>query len=172
MTRRRAVPPGPAADRPAAGGPADPDPAAVDPDLDPGARRERRQFDVLAVVALGGGLGSVARYLLGQAWPARPGGFPWATFTINVTGCALLGALMVFVVQVWPPRRYVRTFLGVGVCGGFTTFSTYTMEIRDLAAGGHWASADAYAAGTLVAALAAVWAGMLAARLATRRTTP
>jgi CrcB protein len=127
--------------------------------------RLARQADVLAAVGLGGGLGSVARYLCGQAWPARPGGFPWSTFTVNVTGCFALGALMVYVLEVWPPSRYLRPFLGVGVCGGFTTFSTYAVETRDLAAAGHWAMADAYALDTLLAALAGVWLGMVVARL-------
>jgi CrcB protein len=120
---------------------------------------------VLATIALGGGLGSVARYLLIQTWPARAGAFPWATFTVNVTGCFLLGAVMVLMLQVWPPSRYLRPFLGVGVCGGFTTFSTYALEVRDLAAAGRWTLANAYTVDTLFAALAAVWLGVVAARL-------
>jgi hypothetical protein len=78
----------------------------------------RRDVDVLAVIALGGGIGSVARYGLARAWPTPPGGFPWATFVTNVVGCAVLGTLMYLVLEVWPPSRYRRPFLGVGVCGG------------------------------------------------------
>ena len=125
-----------------------------------------RQWDVLALVALGGGLGSVARYELGHAWPTPTGGFPWATFTINVLGSLALGALMVYVLEVWPPSRYRRPFLGVGIIGGFTTFSTYMNETRGLLATGHLAVADAYALTSLIAGLAAVWSGIVLARRA------
>jgi CrcB protein len=128
------------------------------------ARRVRRHRDVLAVIALGGGLGSLARYLVARALPAEPGAMPWATFLINVAGCAALGALMVYVTQVWPPRRYVRPFWGVGFLGGFTTFSTYTVELRGLLDHRAWAVAAGYGLGSLAAGLVAVWAGAAGAR--------
>jgi fluoride exporter len=133
------------------------------------ARRVRRHRDVLAAIALGGGLGSLARYLIAQALPHRPETFPWATFLTNVVGCAALGALMLYVTQVWPPRRYVRPFWGVGFLGGFTTFSTYTLELRGLLDHGAWAVAAGYGLGSLAAGLAAVWAGAAAARYASGR---
>ncbi|HEY9522657.1 MAG TPA: fluoride efflux transporter CrcB [Thermopolyspora sp.] len=129
----------------------------------------RRAWDVLAVIALGGGLGSAARYLAGLAIPAVSDGFPWATFLINVLGCLALGFLMVFVLEVWPPRRYVRPFLAVGVLGGFTTFSTYTAEVLDRLDDGLWALADSYAVDSLLAGLAAVWCGIALGRAATKR---
>ena len=132
------------------------------------ARRDRG-LDVLGVIAFGGGLGSVTRYLVSTALPVRPGHFPWATFLVNLSGCFALGLLMVFVVEIWPPRRYLRPFLGVGVLGGFTTFSTFAVEIRGLAAGGVRALADAYALNSLVGGLAAVWCGITLARLIARR---
>jgi CrcB protein len=132
------------------------------------ARRDRR-LDILAVIALGGGLGSVARYLVSTAIPVRPGHFPWATFLINMGGCLALGALMVFVLELWPPRRYVRPFAGIGVLGGFTTFSTFTVEIRGLAAHDAWVLADAYALNSLVGGVVAVWCGITLARLIGRR---
>jgi CrcB protein len=132
------------------------------------ARRDRR-LDILAVIALGGGLGSVARYLVSAALPVRTGQFPWATLLINVSGCLLLGALMVFVLEIWPPRRYVRPFAGVGILGGFTTFSTFAVESRGLAAHGAWALADAYALSSLAGGVTAVWCGIALARLITRR---
>ena len=85
----------------------------------------------LAAIAAGGGLGSVARYLLSQAFPAGPG-FPWAIFTVNVSGCFLLGLLMIYLLEVWPPRRYLRPFLAVGLIGGYTTFSTYAAAVMTL----------------------------------------
>lgn len=123
---------------------------------------------VLAAIALGGGLGSVARYLVGAAVTVPEGHFPWATFLINVTGCFALGLLMVFVLDVWPPRRYVRPFLGIGVIGGYTTFSTVTIEILRLPAGQAWA----YALGSLFAGLTSVWCGMTVARLIGRAGIP
>ncbi|NUO61851.1 MAG: fluoride efflux transporter CrcB [Hamadaea sp.] len=130
----------------------------------PPARRRGRAFAILAVIGLGGGIGSSGRYLLAHALPTPPDGFPWATFVTNVSGCFLLGALMVFVLDVWPPSRYVRPFFGVGVLGGFTTFSTFTGEIVHLAQDGRWAVADSYALDSLIAGLVAVWCGMALAR--------
>jgi CrcB protein len=131
--------------------------------------RRNRQLDVLAAIALGGGLGSVARYLVATALPVHPGRFPWSTFLINLSGSFMLGVLMVFVLEVWPPRRYVRPFVGIGVLGGFTTFSTFAVEVRGLAAHGSWALADAYALNSLVGGVAAVWCGITLARLSVRR---
>ncbi|MBO2454107.1 fluoride efflux transporter CrcB [Actinomadura barringtoniae] len=133
------------------------------------ARRVRRHRDILAVIAIGGGIGSLARYFIAQAMPTAPGAMPWATFLINVTGCAALGALMVYVTQVWPPRRYVRPFWGVGFLGGYTTFSTYALELRGLLDHGSWAIAALYGFGSLAAGLTAVWAGASAARYASGR---
>lgn len=122
---------------------------------------------MLAVVALGGGLGAIARYGLGRAWPAGPGGFPWATFAVNVLGCFAIGVLMVLITDVWVAHRLVRPFLGVGVLGGFTTFSTYANETRALLRPGTVPLAFGYLAGTLIAALLAVVAGAWIARAAT-----
>jgi fluoride exporter len=133
--------------------------------LAPRAKRRDRQWRVLAAVSLGGSLGSVIRYLISQALPVHPGHFPWATFTINVSGCLTIGLLMVLVLDVWPPNRYVRPFLGIGVLGGYTTFSTFAVELRALGAHGSWGIAAAYAAGSLVGGSAAVWCGMILARL-------
>jgi CrcB protein len=133
-------------------------------------QRSRRvianRWDILAVIAAGGALGSLARWELSQLLPHSADAFPWATFDTNVSGCLLLGALMVFVLDVWPPSRYVRPFLGVGVLGGFTTFSTYMLDARGLLVAGRTATAGAYLFGSLVAGLAAVWVGVTLARLA------
>src|SRR5262249_56116423 len=61
----------------------------------------------IAAVAVGGGIGSEARYLLSAAFPAGHG-FPWAIFAVNVSGCFCLGLLMVYLLEVWPPRRFLR----------------------------------------------------------------
>lgn len=124
----------------------------------------RGQGPVVAVVALGGAIGAVARYAASLWWPAQSGGFPWATFGINVVGCAVIGVFMVVITDVWAAHRLVRPFFGTGVLGGFTTFSTYAVDIQKLVDGGHPRTALAYLAGTLLAALAAVWLGVTAAR--------
>lgn len=106
----------------------------IDSDVDlsvPGQRREPA-LPVLGAIALGGGLGALARYGLTVALPTPPGHFPWATFVTNVSGCFLIGVLMVLVTEVWTAHRLVRPFLGVGVLGGFTTYSTYAVEFHGL----------------------------------------
>lgn len=129
-------------------------------------RALRSRWDVLAVIAAGGAVGSLARWGLGRAFAVPPGRFPWATFVTNVSGCLLIGALMVFVLDVWPPSRYRRPFLGVGVLGGFTTFSTYLLDTHGLLAARHPGTALTYLVGSLVAGLAAVWLGIWAGRAA------
>jgi fluoride exporter len=125
-------------------------------------------WDVLAVIAAGGALGSLARWGVGELLPWHGDGFPWATFVENVSGAFALGVLMVLLLDQWPPRRYVRPFVGVGLLGGYTTFSTYMLEARQLLAGDRAPLALAYLGGTLVTGLLAVWAGIVVARLAVR----
>jgi fluoride exporter len=119
----------------------------------------------LAAIAVGGGIGSVARYLLSVAFPAGPG-FPWAIFAVNVSGCFCLGVLMIYLLDVWPPHRYLRPFLAVGLIGGYTTFSTYAGGVLTLLIGKAPATADAYALTSVFAALVAVWFGLKAGRAA------
>jgi len=137
------------------------------------ARRTlKNRWDILLVIAAGGALGSLARWALGEALPGERDSFPWATFLENVSGGFALGVLMVFVVDVWSPSRYVRPFLGVGVLGGFTTFSTYMLDIRGLVVADAGAIAAVYLFGSVVVGLAAVWLGIATARLsATRLST-
>jgi fluoride exporter len=135
----------------------------------PRPRPARTPWAVLAAISAGGGLGSLARYAIGYAWPAPPAGFPWATFTANVTGCLLIGVLMVLITEVWGGHRLVRPFLGVGVLGGYTTFSAYAVDATRLIGLGAAGTALAYLAGTLSAALLAVFAGASLTRFAARR---
>ncbi|MHB1594634.1 MAG: fluoride efflux transporter CrcB [Streptosporangiaceae bacterium] len=122
----------------------------------------------LAAVGAGGALGSTARYLVELAVPTVPG-FPWPTFTVNVVGSFVLGLLMVYLLDVWPPRRELRLFLTTGIIGGFTTFSSFATEVALQLHAGGIALADAYALSSLVAGVAAVWAGVMTARFATRQ---
>jgi CrcB protein len=143
---------------------------SVDPDVDvhiPAQRREmaRTHGGVLAVIAVGGGLGALARYGISLWLPTTPGHFPWGTLLINVLGCFLIGVLMVR----WGQRPLLRPFLGVGVLGGFTTFSTYAVETRALLTPGDVPVAMAYLFGTLAAAMLAVLAGVALMRALTRK---
>ncbi|MFF7385469.1 fluoride efflux transporter CrcB [Streptomyces griseoluteus] len=133
----------------------------VDPDLDlrsPAQRQEawRGQGPVVAVVAAGGAIGATARYAASLLWPIQNPGFPWTTLLVNVTGCAVIGVFMVLITEVWTAHRLVRPFFGTGVLGGFTTFSTYAVEIERLVDAGQARTALAYLAATLLAALGSV----------------
>jgi CrcB protein len=128
-----------------------------------------RRVEVLAVVAAGGVLGALARYGLGVAFPLQARHFPWTTFAVNVSGCLLIGVLVVLVTEVWAAHRLLRPFLGTGLLGGYTTFSTYEVDVRDLVVDRAPATAAAYLAGTLAAALLATYLGVLVTRALTRR---
>lgn len=146
----------------------------VDSDIDLHVPAQRLEFSraprsVLAAIAIGGATGALARWGIGTAFPVPATGFPWATFVINVTGCALIGVLMVFITEVFTQRKLIRPFLGVGILGGYTTFSTYIVDIQRLINNGHGGTGLIYLAGTIVAALLAAEAGITAARFVTRR---
>ncbi|WP_378733353.1 fluoride efflux transporter CrcB [Nocardia brasiliensis] len=111
---------------------------------------------VLVVISLGGGLGALARYAFGVWWPAGPDQVPWSTLAVNVMGCFAIGMLMVLITEVWVAHRLLRPFLGIGVLGGFTTFSTYGLEVRRLLESGATVQALGYLGGTVVASLGAV----------------
>ncbi|MGI5177000.1 fluoride efflux transporter FluC [Dactylosporangium sp. CA-152071] len=126
-----------------------------------------RPSHVLGAVAVGGSAGSAARYGVAQLLPHdAQAGVPWATIAVNATGCLLIGVLVVVVEGRHP---LLRPLLGVGVLGGFTTFSTYTVDAVVLASRGAAWTAAAYVAGTLVTAMAAVSLGVWSARRLTRR---
>jgi CrcB protein len=128
----------------------------------------RGRGDVLAVIAVGGAVGSTARYGISLLLPHPPDHVAWSTVTVNLTGAFLLGLLMVFVNEVWRPNRYVRPFLGVGVLGGYTTFSTYVLDAHALAAAGRVEPLAGYVLVTLLGGLSAVWAGEALGRLLLR----
>ncbi|MDX3589305.1 fluoride efflux transporter CrcB [Streptomyces europaeiscabiei] len=130
------------------------------------------QAPVVAVVAVGGGIGATARYGASLLWPTGPAGFPWTTFWVNVVGCLVIGLFMIAITERWAAHRLVRPFFGTGVLGGFTTFSTYAVDIRRLLEEGHPGTALAYLAATLLAALTAVWLAAATARLALRTGLP
>ena len=117
-------------------------------------------------VALGGALGSVARFLLGNLIQERAGpGFPLGTLVVNVTGSLLLGFLAESTMANAASRE-VRVFLTAGLCGGYTTFSTFSLETVRLLETGDHRRAALNVAGAVVLSLLAT-----AARLALRQWT-
>ena len=153
--------------------PVDPDlaPAGDEPDLSasdsshpPRSRWPRIHWATAAVIAVGGFIGGLARYGMGLAWPTPSGGFPWAIWTVNTIGALILGLLLVLVLEVLPPTRYVRALVGTGFCGALTTFSSVATGADQLVAHGHAALAGGYVAGSLAAGLAAGSFGMTIGR--------
>jgi CrcB protein len=110
----------------------------------------------LAAVFIGGCAGALARTGLAEALPHAPGAWPWATFAVNVAGAALLGWAVTRLQERLPPSAYRRPFIGTGVCGALTTFSTLQVEVLQMLDGGHVALAAAYVAASLAAGLGAV----------------
>ena len=144
------------------------DPSPVDPDVDlhvPGARRESRaHLWVLPVIALGGMIGASARHELELAWTASPAQWPWATFVTNASGCLLIGMLMVYVVEVGRAHPLLRPFVGVGLLGGYTTFSTYTVQTQLLWTHHQRGTSLLYLILTPAVAMVCVVAGVVTAR--------
>lgn len=123
----------------------------------------RVSWDVLAAVATGGALGSVLRYGVSVAMQG-----PLGTLLVNLLGCLGIGALMFVLTELMSPHRLVRPFLGVGVLGGFTTFSTYIIDAVDLVAEQRFLPALGYLFCTVVGALIAVVTGATLAQLVAR----
>ena len=117
-------------------------------------------------VAIGGALGSVARFWMGAAVAAVTGPqFPWGTILINIIGSFVIGF---FAVLTGPAGRIVvpgdaRAFVLVGLCGGYTTFSAFSLQTFELAQDGEWLRAGGNIALSVVLCLLAVWAGCAAA---------
>ncbi len=135
-------------------------------------RRVRQELPVLGAIAFGGAMGALLRYEAGLIWPTAPGSFPATTLTVNLLGCLVIGVFLVVVTEVWTAHRLLRPFFGTGVLGGFTTFSTYSLDIVNLIRLGQPAEALLYLLLTAVGALLAVALGMVGARvlLSSRRS--
>lgn len=136
----------------------------TDSRVDHGPPRDRVPVSVLAAIAAGGALGSVARYAVLTAMPAGVHSFPWSTFLVNVSGSFVLAVLVVLIVEYWPPSTHIRPFWAIGFLGGYTTFSTAAVEIDELVIHGALSVAALYALGSLLAGSAAVAFGFLLAR--------
>ena len=123
------------------------------------------EWFAVAAVAMGGAVGSVLRFLIGNWFLQRVGpGFPWGTFTINVSGALLIG----FVMQVAQARLglspYARLFLTTGILGGYTTFSAFAYETYLLSRDAFSFQSVWYGFGSVLAGVAAAFLGIVVAR--------
>lgn len=114
-------------------------------------------------VFVGGGLGSICRFGIGQLIAHWRPTFPWATFFANVLACLVLGVLVNLSAK-GKLGSPVSIFLMAGFCGGFSTFSTFTNETMQLLANGLWWKAAANLLGNLLACFAALYVGGLLAK--------
>ncbi len=118
---------------------------------------------MLFAIALGGALGTVARYLLGGFVQRASDTFPYGTLVVNVTGSFLLGFLVRYLLETTASPE-LRAVLAIGFCGGYTTFSTFSYETIQQIQQGEFLRAGGYVAASLVAGLVAVVIGIVAAR--------
>ena len=115
----------------------------------------------ILAAAAGGALGSVGRYPTGIVSGKLFGfGFPWGTLLINIAGSCLIGALVEAFALKWDAPQSVRIFLVVGICGGFTTFSTFSLDAYLMMQRGEMWQAAAYMIASVVLSIAALFAGL------------
>lgn len=139
----------------------------VDPDLDAAAVVSRsRELQTVAFVAAGGVVGAVCRYEAGVLWPTASMSFPWTTLGINLLGSLGLAVVVVLAADAWPHRSWLRPLIGTGVIGGFTTFSTFSVDVQRLLTNGQAPIAISYLALTLAGCGASTWAGAQLSRIA------
>jgi CrcB protein len=127
---------------------------------------------VVAAVAVGGALGTVARYELALAEPVTSGRFPWATFTANMVGSFVIGIAVVVLADTRGSPGVLRSFVAVGFCGGLTTFSTWMVESVLLTRDGAAGTAALYLVVSLVAGFVAVVVGIALTRRVVHRPVP
>lgn len=109
-------------------------------------------------VGLGGCIGAVCRYLIGLIPMNETTSFPIKTFGINVIGCILIGVITVVAAKNSSLNPYVLLFLKVGLCGGFTTFSTFALETVDLMKNGNVMMAFLYVLGSVLVGVGVIFA--------------
>ncbi len=116
-------------------------------------------------VACGGAVGAMGRHLVsGQVMRWAGSGFPWGTLTVNILGSFLLGALVEYLALRWSTTQEMRGFLVVGVLGGFTTFSAFSLDAVLLLERGSLGPAFTYIAGNVALSICGLFAGLLLIR--------
>jgi len=123
-------------------------------------------MQMLLAIAAGGALGAVSRhYVAGQVLRVMGPGFPYGTMLVNVLGSLLMGLMITAFAVKFETSQALRGFLTVGLLGGFTTFSTYSLEAALLIERGDWTGAALYAFGSMALGLAALFAGIWLGRV-------
>lgn len=118
------------------------------------------------LIAVGGALGALARYISGAAVERyNTSAFPAGTFAVNLVGSLLIGVVFVLLLEKIQLAQHMRPLVMVGFLGAFTTFSTYSLEALLLLEQGHYGTAIAYVAFSVLTCLIATWAGMSLARV-------
>jgi fluoride exporter len=111
----------------------------------------------LAAIFAGGFLGAIARAGLAQSLAVGADEWPWATFAVNILAALLLGYFVTSLQERLPPSTYRRSFLGTGVCGALSTFSTMMVELLKMIDGAHWTLALGYGGASIACGLGAVF---------------
>jgi CrcB protein len=120
----------------------------------------------LLLVMLGGAFGAGFRYHIGRVALVQLGpGFPWGTWIVNLLGGFLMGVLAGTLARFSEGGESLRLFLGVGVLGGFTTFSAFSLESYNMLARGDWAIATAYAVSSVTGSILALILGLMMVRM-------
>ncbi len=116
---------------------------------------------ILLAVALGGALGSLLRYFVaGAIQSAASSGFPWGIFVVNVSGGFVMGVIVELGALKLQMSPEIRAFLTVGILGGYTTFSTFSLDSVLLIQRGAYLSAATYVAGSVALSILALFAGL------------
>lgn len=122
-------------------------------------------MQALLLVMLGGAIGAGARHLTGRAMLALAGpGWPWGTLTVNLAGGLLIGILTGSLARFGQGGEQAQLLLGVGVLGGFTTFSAFSLDVALMLQRGEWLSAGGYVAASVIGSVAALFIGLTLTR--------
>ena len=131
--------------------------------------RVPRPLELIAAVAVGSALGGVGRYLIGEALPLRTTtSFPLATLVVNVVGCFAAGFIAHLALTQSDFSPTIRALLLTGICGGFTTFSAFSLETVRMVEAGASARAAGYVALSLILGLLAIAGGLMLGRVVTK----
>jgi CrcB protein len=123
-------------------------------------------FESSLWIAIGSVIGGLGRFWVSEAFAAWLGtGFPWGTVIVNITGCFVIGF---FSTLTGPDGRFLvstvtRQFVMIGICGGYTTFSSFSLQTLNMVQKGDWGQAGLHIAASVLLCLLAVWLGALAA---------
>ena len=118
------------------------------------------------MLALGGAAGTIARYQVATIIQARvPAGFPWGTFWVNISGCLVMGVVTTLLTERLVANPHWRLLVPIGFIGAYTTFSTFELELFRANTEGAWLVGGAYLIGSVTAGYAALWLGVILARI-------